>query len=179
MACPLFFVLCSLYMNDKPPFTAIVQSPVGYLGLQIDGSKLTGLEFLGRKNPPADLTSENQEPVSKAVNSALNAYFTDPRQLDLPEIVLAGTTFQKRIWKLLSFIEPGETRTYGDIARELKTSPRAVGNACRRNPVPIFIPCHRVVSTSGRGGFMGHTTGEPLAIKEWLLAHEKKAAAGE
>ncbi len=166
-------------MNVNQPFTAILKSPVGYLGVHIEGKKLTRLNFLGRKELSFDAVSKNDEDVIREVNSALNAYFTDPQHVDQPEIVLDGTKFQQKIWKILSLIRPGKTRTYGDIARELKTSPRAVGNACRRNPVPIFIPCHRVVSTSGRGGFMGHTTGEPLAIKEWLLVHEQKATAGE
>lgn len=166
-------------MNMKQNFTAILKSPVGYLGVRLEGQKLIGLKFLGRKKPSADEAAENNEDITKSVNSALNIYFTDPYNVKQPEIVLDGTKFQKKIWKVLSLIRPGKTRTYSDIARELKTSPRAVGNACRRNPVPIFIPCHRVVSTSGRGGFMGHTSGEPLAIKEWLLAHEQKATAGE
>ena len=85
-----------------------------------------------------------------------------------------GQAFKKEYGKYLHAIKPGQTRTYGDIARQLNSSPRAVGNACRSNPVPIFIPCHRVVSASGRGGFMGHTSGEPLEIKEWLLTHESK-----
>jgi len=161
----------------KQNFTAILKSPVGYLGVRIEGQKLIGLKFLGREKPPDDEATENNKDISKSVNSALNIYFTDPHHVKQPEIVLDGTKFQKEIWKVLSQIRPGKTRTYGDIAKELKTSPRAVGNACRRNPVPIFIPCHRVVSKSGRGGFMGHTSGEPLAIKEWLLSHEQKATA--
>ena len=62
--------------------------------------------------------------------------------------------------------------TYGEMAKKLDSSPRAVGNACRANPLPIIIPCHRVVSQSGIGGYGGHTEGEVLAIKEWLLHHE-------
>ncbi|MEA1888804.1 MAG: methylated-DNA--[protein]-cysteine S-methyltransferase [Pseudomonadota bacterium] len=166
-------------MNKKQNFTAIFKSPVGYLGILIDGKTLAGLEFLGRKKPLAEVAADSNEVTIKAVSVALKHYFNDPCHVGQPGIVLNGTAFQKKIWKALSLIKPGKTRTYGDIARELKTSPRAVGNACRSNPVPIFIPCHRVVSTSGRGGFMGRTSGEPLAIKEWLLVHEQKAAAGK
>lgn len=164
---------------NKQHYTTIIDSPVGYLELRIDGEILIGLKFLGRNKPSTGEPSDYNQTSTKTVNSALTTYFTDPHTVDQPEMVLQGTNFQKKIWKLLSQIKSGDTRTYGDIARELKTSPRAVGNACRRNPVPIFIPCHRVVSATGRGGFMGHTTGEPLAIKEWLLAHEQTAASGE
>ena len=108
--------------------------------------------------------------------NVLNFIFTNPENIQLPDMVISGTEFQKKVWKVMSLIAPGETRTYGDIAKELNTSPRAVGNACRSNPVPIFIPCHRVISSSGNGGFMGQTKGEAIAIKEWLLAHEIKHA---
>jgi methylated-DNA-[protein]-cysteine S-methyltransferase len=63
--------------------------------------------------------------------------------------------------------------TYGELAQRLKSSARAVGNACRRNPIAIVVPCHRVVAASGDGGFMGKRTGHALAIKRWLLAHER------
>jgi methylated-DNA-[protein]-cysteine S-methyltransferase len=74
-------------------------------------------------------------------------------------------------------IPPGEVRTYGALARKLRSSARAVGNACRANPVPMVVPCHRVVGATGLGGYMGAFTGDPLAIKEWLLRHE--GALGE
>jgi len=62
--------------------------------------------------------------------------------------------------------------TYGEIAAELDSSPRAVGNACRKNPISLVIPCHRVVSASGIGGFSGQIEGEKISIKQQLLAHE-------
>jgi len=164
-------------MEEKQSFSAILRSPIGYLGINLAGEKLVGLKFLGSKKPSAKVEAVKGTSSKKAVNSALNSYFSDPKNVDLPEIELAGTEYQKKIWKVLKKIGPGKTRTYGDIAKELKTSPRAVGNACRRNPVPIFIPCHRVVAASGRGGFMGYTTGEPMKIKDWLLTHEQETAS--
>ena len=159
-------------MPDEKLYTAILASPVGYLGVQLEGKMLFGLEFLGKHMTAGKTESRAIMPddASKDIQSALNDYFNGPHSVEQPGTVLRGTAFQK----ILSSIKPGQTRTYGDIARQLDTSPRAVGNACRRNPVPIFIPCHRVVSASGRGGFMGHTSGEALEIKEWLLAHENK-----
>ncbi len=83
-----------------------------------------------------------------------------------------GTDFQQNVWKRLLQIPLGSTATYGQLADELNSSPRAVGNACRGNPCPLVIPCHRVVGKSGLGGFSGQVSGPKLAIKRWLLTHE-------
>ena len=166
-------------MNDENKYTTIVESPVGYLGLKLDGQILIGIDFLGGRissNQGQYLNKLSNESV-KRIQSALDDYFADPENVIPPATFLNGTEFQKRVWQLLSTIKPGQTRTYGDIAVEINSSPRAVGNACRRNPIPIFIPCHRVVSASGRGGFMGKTSGEAMDIKEWLLANEQKTSA--
>jgi methylated-DNA-[protein]-cysteine S-methyltransferase len=76
------------------------------------------------------------------------------------------------IWALLRAIPVGQTRTYGEVARELGSAARAVGQACRANPCPIVVPCHRVVGRHGLGGFAGDHQGSRLAIKRWLLHHE-------
>jgi methylated-DNA-[protein]-cysteine S-methyltransferase len=71
-------------------------------------------------------------------------------------------------------IPAGRTRTYGELARDLRSSARAVGGACGANPIPLIVPCHRIIAASGRiGGFMGASTeGFELGIKRWLLEHE-------
>jgi methylated-DNA-[protein]-cysteine S-methyltransferase len=84
----------------------------------------------------------------------------------------AGTPFQCRVWQALRDIPPGTTRTYGELARDLGTSPRAIGGACRANPCLIAVPCHRVVARDGLGGFAGERGGKRLAVKRWLLRHE-------
>ena len=171
-------------MPDEKSYTAVLSSPVGYLGVQMNGEMLCGLEFLGKGAKPAKpaerrKSAKRDDEESADIQHALDDYFSDPCNTITPATILNGTVFQKKVWQILAAIKPGHTRTYGDIARQLNSSPRAVGNACRSNPVPIFIPCHRVVSASGRGGFMGHTTGEPLEIKEWLLTHEARHTAVE
>lgn len=70
-------------------------------------------------------------------------------------------------------IPRGQTRSYGELAAQLKSGAQAVGQACGANPIPVIIPCHRVVGKSGLGGFMRHANGAPLDIKRWLLAHEQ------
>lgn len=90
-------------------------------------------------------------------------------------MVLEATDFQKRVLTTLQNIPYGETRTYGELASALQTSPRAIGNACRRNPLPLLIPCHRVVSQSGLGGFSGQTNGTMIEVKQYLLTREAHA----
>ena len=83
-----------------------------------------------------------------------------------------GTEFQKRVWEYLCQIPTGQVRTYGEVAKDLETSARAVGNACRANPIPLIVPCHRVISAQGIGGFAWQTQGQRISIKRQLLAHE-------
>ena len=83
-----------------------------------------------------------------------------------------GTPYQKKVWLALQQIPPGETKTYGDLANEINSNPRAIGNACRENPLPIIIPCHRIVAKNGIGGYAGKVDGNNIDIKQWLLKHE-------
>ena len=85
----------------------------------------------------------------------------------------AGTQFRERVRQALTKIPVGESRTYGELARQLHTAPRAVGGACGANDIALVVPCHRVVGSQGSlGGFMHAVDGDPLAIKRWLLRHE-------
>lgn len=148
---------------------AIMTSPIGRLGLRLDDmDRLVALDFLGdrgRSRPPATL-------AERRIVAALLGYFANPTlPLEIP-LVPVGTPFQQRVWAALRQIPPGSTWTYGDLARHLNSAPRAVGQACRRNPIPIVIPCHRVVARDGAGGYSGATSGPEMAIKHWLLAHE-------
>jgi methylated-DNA-[protein]-cysteine S-methyltransferase len=112
----------------------------------------------------------------RRASTALRQYLHDATRGRLPRAALApaGTAFQKRVWRELMRIPPGAVRTYGELARRLGTSARAVGGACRANPIPILIPCHRVVAAGGEGGFLGRTRGSAMALKRWLLEHERR-----
>jgi methylated-DNA-[protein]-cysteine S-methyltransferase len=85
---------------------------------------------------------------------------------------LTGSKHQVDVWQAMQKIKPGATQTYGELSDSIDSSPRAVGTACGQNPVPIVVPCHRVVAANGLGGFMGGKQDDPLKIKRWLLAHE-------
>lgn len=102
----------------------------------------------------------------------LEAYLADPdTRFDLP-LAVEGTPFQLTLWRALREIPRGETRTYGELARQLEGEARAVGQACGDNRLPLVIPCHRVVAAEGIGGFAHSTAGYLLEAKRWLLAHE-------
>ena len=149
-------------------FDFVLTTPVGHLGVCVDGETVTAIDFLGtrrRMRPP-------QTPFARHVAHQLSAYFDSAGTgFDLP-VALDGTAFQQRVWRALQSIPSGHTLTYGQLAQRLHTSPRAVGNACRANPVPLIVPCHRVVARSGLGGFAGRTDGPEVARKRWLLDHE-------
>ena len=124
-----------------------MNSPVGPLTLFEEGSAIKALEW-GRAGNP-----EPTALLEKALGQ-LNDYFDARRTtFDLP-LASQGTTFQCAVWDRLSRIPYGSTQTYGDIAEAIDSAPRAVGGACGRNPIPIIIPCHRVVAAGSRlGGF--------------------------
>jgi methylated-DNA-[protein]-cysteine S-methyltransferase len=149
-------------------YGAVIATPVGKLGLSISGEIVTGLDFLAADTPeflPSD-------PIARAALIQLQTYFANPRTIFTLPLLPQGTLFQKRVWHALRDIPAGSTVTYGTLASQLETSARAIGGACRANPLPIFIPCHRVVSKQGLGGYSGTMGGPRLDIKTWLLRHE-------
>jgi methylated-DNA-[protein]-cysteine S-methyltransferase len=152
---------------------ARLPAPFAVLGITTDGTALTGLNFLPLGTPAL----EPQDAVSRRVCMQLQAYFADPLfSFDLP-LALHGTVFQSRVWLALRQIPSGSTQTYGELAQRLHSAPRAVGQACGANPIPMIIPCHRVLARNGLGGFMSSAGGDPLAIKRWLLEHERRQPA--
>lgn len=154
-------------------YQARLPAPFAVLGIMTDGTALTGLDFLPLETP----SLEPQDAVSRQVCIQLQAYFADPLfSFDLP-LSLHGTVFQSRVWQALRQIASGSTQSYGELAKLLHSAPRAVGQACGANPIPVIIPCHRVLARDGLGGFMNSTGGDPLAIKRWLLQHERRQPA--
>ncbi len=112
---------------------------------------------------------------AKEIEKQISSYFADSlNTLNLPHLYQHGTDFQVQVWEQIKKIPYAQTRTYGEIAKKIKSGPRAVGNACRRNQLLLLIPCHRVVSANGVGGFMGDADGSLVRRKLWLLEHEAK-----
>jgi methylated-DNA-[protein]-cysteine S-methyltransferase len=150
----------------KTEFLAM-ESPIGWLGLSLCDGALYSLDFLSSQPDGAQIAPENHPLIQ-----ALRGYFANPIQrFDVP-LMLAGTPYQRRVWQALCQIPSGKTRTYGDLAAELGSGARAIGMACRTNPCPILVPCHRILAKTGLGGYSGATTGVWPDIKRWLLRHE-------
>lgn len=153
----------------KPqPRDCVIASPLGKLGLTITNNKLVRIQFL----PSSTRLLAAQNPIVHQFAIKIQKYFCNPKfQFKLPTQI-KGTPLQQKIWKMLQKIPCGKTVTYGELAQKIGTHPRVIGNACRRNPIPIVIPCHRVVAATGFGGYCGKTCSDFLKIKKWLLMHE-------
>lgn len=150
-------------------FDACIPAPFGRLGVRVADGLVTRIEYL----PPGDGLIEPTAPLAREACRQLRRYLDDPlAPFDLP-VRLDGTPFRLKVWEGMRRIPPGSALTYGEFARLLGTSARALGTACGANPVPPVVPCHRVVASAGLGGFMGATDGHPLAVKRWLLSHER------
>ncbi|MDR2240785.1 MAG: methylated-DNA--[protein]-cysteine S-methyltransferase [Zoogloeaceae bacterium] len=156
--------------TNTTPFDAVLRAPFGALGVRIEGEAITEIRFL----PPGTGAIEPKTALARRARDQLAAYLADPGAgFDLP-LQTAGTDFQRRVWRAIAAIPKGKTLTYGEIARRLQSAPRAVGQACGRNPYPVVVPCHRVIAADGGlGGFASARGGYLLDTKRWLLAHER------
>jgi methylated-DNA-[protein]-cysteine S-methyltransferase len=156
-------------MSSTSAFAAILHAPFGALGVRVSADRLAVLEFLAPGTALVAPTSAFLERVA----DELAAYYADPSHRFRLPLAPVGTAFRLRVWDALQAIPAGHTTTYGELARRLGSSARAVGQALGDNPLPIVIPCHRVVAADGSlGGFNHSHTGYSLDIKRWLLAHE-------
>ena len=134
-------------------YTMVLESPLGHLGVLLDGDVVVRLDYLTRK---VRLKVPRTRAAQRVARELAN-FFRDGGSRFSLDVRTEGTPFQRRVWGALRAIPAGETRTYGQLAGQLGSGPRAVGNACRRNPVSIIVPCHRVVAAKGMGGYSGKT----------------------
>jgi methylated-DNA-[protein]-cysteine S-methyltransferase len=140
-------------------------TPIGELTVSEEDGAIVALDW-GRGR------DQTRTPLLAAAVSQLQDYFDGARSgFDLP-LSPHGSAFQLRMWEALRAIPPGETRSYGELARALGNSARAIGQACGANPIPILIPCHRVLGAAG--ALAGYSGGEGPATKLWLLEHERR-----
>jgi methylated-DNA-[protein]-cysteine S-methyltransferase len=141
-----------------------LHSQVGDLTVSEEDGRIVALDWgWGR--------DQGETPLLRRARELLHAYFAGQSvDFDLP-LAPAGTPYRQRVWAALRCIPAGATRSYLQIAREVGGSPRSVGGANAANPIPILIPCHRVVATGGLGGYSG---GDGLVTKRVLLDLEAR-----
>lgn len=153
-------------------YQAVVSAPGFALGVCCSDDEVTRIDFLEPRPAQAPETALAAETARQ-----LQAYLADPAFVFSLPLQAAGTPFQRRVWEQIAAIPGGQTETYGQLAKNLKNAPRAVGQACGANPYPIVVPCHRVIASGGSGskklgGFARERGGFLLDVKRWLLTHE-------
>ncbi len=142
-------------------------SPIGELTIEEEEERIVAIRW-------GNGAAGNGSPLLNEAARQLAAYFAgDLRDFNLP-LRLRGSAFETRVWAAMQAIPYGETRAYGDLAETLGSAPRAIGRACGTNPIPIVIPCHRVLAKKGLGGYSG---AGGLATKQRLLALERVGIA--
>jgi len=149
-------------------YQAVMATPFGALGIRCNERAVTGIDFLPAGTPPL-------APVNSIATQAcaeLQSYLDDPAYRFHVPTELHGTPYQRKVWQAIAGIPAAQPLSYGELAGRIGSSPRAVGQACGANPIPIVIPCHRVLAKGGLGGFMHSRGSGPLDIKQWLLRHE-------
>lgn len=122
---------------------------------------------------PPDTTLETaQTPAHILFIDQIEKYLANPRHVIALPLASRGTAFQQRVWHGIRNIPAGQTRNYGELACDLGSAARAIGQACGANPFPLITPCHRVTAKAGIGGFAHAQDGWLLDTKRWLLRHE-------
>lgn len=155
-------------------------TPFAVLGIVSNGSVLTSVRYLPLGTAPA----APMDHVAERACREIDRYLADPEYLFTVPYRLDGTPFQVRVWREIERLRELncclKTNTYGGVAAHLHSSARAVGGACGANPVPLIVPCHRVLAAGGQlGGFMGGREDFPMTVKRWLLRHEGFLAAAD
>lgn len=147
---------------------AVIKTPVAKFGIYSKGNVLIKAEWVlggdDLRQPDSEFLANVQQQISR--------YWKASFPFSQIAMLRPDTAHRTKVLEALCSIPVGETRTYASLAADLDSSPRAVGGACRNNPFPLLIPCHRVISSSGLGGYAGETKGELTGIKQKLLKHE-------
>lgn len=149
-------------------YDALINTPFGAIVISSHAGQFA-IELLVES--PSKNNIESGKADVAAVYQQLNNYLNHALPAFDVAVLPHGTEYQQHVWQAISQIPFGETRTYGQLARQIGSGPRAVANACGANMLPLVIPCHRVVAQNGLGGFM-QSKPDGLRVKKWLLQHE-------
>ncbi len=155
-----------------PAWLLRTRSPIGRLELISDGRAITSLTIERDGSLPFDSLAENSNRILDRAAKQLDEYFAGRRRSFSVPLAPHGTPFQHSIWDQLTALEWGEVTTYGELGMGTgrATAGRAVGGAIGANPIPIIVPCHRVLGSDGR--VTGYSGGDGIPTKLWLLEHE-------
>lgn len=149
---------------DKKLIITIFATPFGNIEIVYDEHFIYNATFTQKS------VSSASNGLTQLINKELHAYIDNPHHRFQLPLKPQGSAYQQKVWNGLLVIPVGRTLTYGELALQLQSSPRAIGQACKRNPLVLFIPCHRVVGKNDLGGYMGNPGA--ISYKESLLAHE-------
>ncbi len=149
-----------------------IHSPIGRIELRSDGAAITALTIESNGRLPADDVPENSDAVLDLAAAQLAEYFRGERTTFEVSVSPSGSAFQQAVWRELLALPYGTVTSYGELGRATgrAAAGRAVGGAVGANPIPIIIPCHRVLASDLR--ITGYSGGEGVPTKEWLLALE-------
>ena len=156
----------------SPAARHTIDSPLGRIVVESDGSAITRLEIERAGALSTDGLPDEPDPLTREAVAQLGQYFSGSRQsFDVP-VRLDGTNFHRAIWDALLAIPFGVARSYGELGRATgrPSAGRAVGGAVGANPVPLLVPCHRVLASDQR--ITGYSAGDGVSTKVWLLKHE-------
>ena len=146
-----------------------IDTPFGFLGVEYHNKTILTTKWI---IVPPNTHIQDHHPTVLMLQQEIHKYLSDPKYKINCQLNIIGTDFQKNVWGYLRTIPCGTTLSYGQLASIMQSSARAIGQACKKNPFPLVIPCHRVVSKQNIGGFMGQTSGTAINIKLSLLKHE-------
>jgi methylated-DNA-[protein]-cysteine S-methyltransferase len=150
-------------------YTAKVRAPFAVLGIVTDGRVVQSVSYL----PHGEREQDASDRIAARAVREIERYLADAAYRFSVPLATPGTPFQQRVWAAIGAIPVGESRTYAEVARSVRSAARAVGQACGRNPIALIVPCHRVVGSRGAlGGFMHAADGAAIDVKRWLLVHE-------
>jgi methylated-DNA-[protein]-cysteine S-methyltransferase len=163
-----------MYPRGMTEFDSLIRvhSPIGRLEIIARSGAIVGLDIESDGRLPRESQPETTSPVLAKAAAQLEQYFAGNRRtFDVP-VALTGTAFQQSIWKTLANIPYGQVRSYGEVGTSTgrRSAGRAVGGAVGANPIPIIVPCHRVLASDGR--ITGYSGGNGIPTKVWLLDHE-------
>lgn len=150
---------------------ALIHTPFGAVAVTAYNNQLAIELLVAEPSESTEISKQSSHPLIANACQQIISYINNPKSSFDIALSQHGTVFQQQVWHAIAAIPVGQVRTYGELASDIGSGPRAVANACGANNLPLVVPCHRVVAQHGLGGFM---QGKPngLFIKQWLLQHE-------